>query len=199
MVEFVVLVTNAKEKGVVVFTADGGWSLWSRWSACSVSCGRGWKTRRRQCNSPRPKHGGAECQGIPVQRRQCFALLRDCPGKKYEAFWVKSSQSGTGIINTILFWNQGLYFSLRHKIAGREGQFVVVISFILYVGRCSGRRLVTLDVLERLPRGGVFNYGGQQSALEVMLRPSAQTRRPRLPGKIHAATGLLQHARILHK
>ena len=45
------------------------------------SCGKGYKTRRRQCNSPRPKHGGEKCQGVKVETKQCWALARNCPSE----------------------------------------------------------------------------------------------------------------------
>ena len=41
-------------------SADGGWSDWSPWSSCDVDCSR---NRSRECSTPSPFHGGADCPG----------------------------------------------------------------------------------------------------------------------------------------
>ncbi|XP_078591805.1 SCO-spondin-like isoform X3 [Branchiostoma floridae x Branchiostoma japonicum] len=50
---------------------DGGWSDWSAWSDCSVTCGVGTQTRDRSCTNPAPEHGGAECYGDTEETQQC--------------------------------------------------------------------------------------------------------------------------------
>jgi len=54
--------------GVIPFDykLDGGWSLWSTWSACSVTaCGeKGTEMSTRTCTSPTPANGGADCSSI---------------------------------------------------------------------------------------------------------------------------------------
>eukprot|EP00058_Branchiostoma_floridae_P018788 XP_002604277.1 hypothetical protein BRAFLDRAFT_88566 [Branchiostoma floridae] len=50
---------------------DGGWSDWSPWSGCSVTCGIGTETRDRSCTNPAPAHGGADCVGPDEEVQDC--------------------------------------------------------------------------------------------------------------------------------
>ncbi|CAH1261721.1 DMBT1 [Branchiostoma lanceolatum] len=52
-------------------TVDGGWSLWSEFSNCSVSCGFGLQTRSRTCDNPLPQNNGAMCEGPLSQTDSC--------------------------------------------------------------------------------------------------------------------------------
>lgn len=56
---------------------DGGFSNWSNWTACSVSCGTGFELRQRTCTNPLPMHGGKLCESrSSVDVRICF--IEDC-------------------------------------------------------------------------------------------------------------------------
>ncbi|XP_019645823.1 PREDICTED: uncharacterized protein LOC109486433 [Branchiostoma belcheri] len=58
---------------------DGGWSDWSPWSACSVTCGVGTQTRDRTCTNPPPANGGADCDGLDQETQDCDTEVL-CPG-----------------------------------------------------------------------------------------------------------------------
>nr|XP_018666938.1 thrombospondin A isoform X1 [Ciona intestinalis] len=56
---------------------NGGWGTWSPWKRCSVSCGTGFRTRKRKCNNPKPRYGGKACPGDKKEVGQCNT--QNCP------------------------------------------------------------------------------------------------------------------------
>ncbi|XP_044124364.1 properdin-like [Bufo gargarizans] len=48
----------------------GGWSKWTSWSRCSVTCGIGHKQKSRLCDNPKPSCGGT-CIGVSNQIDFC--------------------------------------------------------------------------------------------------------------------------------
>ncbi|XP_047441025.1 netrin receptor UNC5A isoform X5 [Mugil cephalus] len=58
----------------VLVYVDGGWSEWSKWSACGADCSM-W--RSRECTQPSPGTGGKECQGVDLQSLNCTS--EQCP------------------------------------------------------------------------------------------------------------------------
>ncbi|KAK3592726.1 hypothetical protein CHS0354_007728 [Potamilus streckersoni] len=55
---------------------NGSWSAWLPWQPCSQTCGEGLQERIRRCDSPRPEHGGQECDGAGVEKQIC--KLKEC-------------------------------------------------------------------------------------------------------------------------
>ena len=52
---------------------DGGWSVWSKWTECSVTCGTGILSRERKCDNPAPSAGGRICEGNSREVKPCNA------------------------------------------------------------------------------------------------------------------------------
>ncbi|KAM9850106.1 netrin receptor UNC5A [Aulostomus maculatus] len=63
-----------KSACVAICPVDGGWSEWSKWSACGADCSM-W--RSRECTQPSPGTGGKECQGLDLQSLNCTS--EQCP------------------------------------------------------------------------------------------------------------------------
>eukprot|EP00121_Abeoforma_whisleri_P015434 Awhi_evm1s14222 len=54
-----------------VIPRDGGWTQWSPFDPCSVSCGGGKQTRDRTCTNPSPANGGKSCVGDSSEEKTC--------------------------------------------------------------------------------------------------------------------------------
>ncbi|XP_075115087.1 properdin-like [Leptodactylus fuscus] len=54
-----------------------GWSPWTSWSICSVTCAKGKMQRSRECINPKPSCGGT-CIGESTQVDVCYTN-QDCP------------------------------------------------------------------------------------------------------------------------
>ncbi|XP_067389839.1 adhesion G protein-coupled receptor B2 [Emydura macquarii macquarii] len=70
----------------------GLWEEWSPWSLCSVTCGRGARTRSRLCVAP--QHGGKACEGPEMQTKPCNIALCPVEGQWLEwGSWSRCSVS----------------------------------------------------------------------------------------------------------
>ncbi|KAJ7361882.1 hypothetical protein OS493_014527 [Desmophyllum pertusum] len=56
---------------------DGGYTGWSPWSQCSVTCGNGTQQRYRSCTNPPPANNGTSCTGSDKETRICTTEI--CP------------------------------------------------------------------------------------------------------------------------
>ena len=56
---------------IIGLISDGGWTAWTAWNRCDVSCGNGSETRVRSCTNPVPRNGGKHCSGSTVDARSC--------------------------------------------------------------------------------------------------------------------------------
>merc|ERR1719309_1791426 len=76
----------------------GGYSQWSKWTTCSKTCGSGKRARSRQCDNPKPQHGGNGCAGEPFQEE--FCNQHNCPVDGVFGQWTHwsscSKSCGTG-------------------------------------------------------------------------------------------------------
>ena len=67
-------------KNLSHLSVDGGFSEWSAFGPCSVTCGIGTHQRERTCTNPPPSNGGDDCEGDYKEAAQCNA--GGCPGKR---------------------------------------------------------------------------------------------------------------------
>ncbi len=67
---------NEKDSQEEEEASDILWTPWSEWGSCSVSCGRGWITRRRFCLTVTRK-----CDGRAIEMQ--FCNLKPCPGELF--------------------------------------------------------------------------------------------------------------------
>ncbi|XP_078378153.1 SCO-spondin-like isoform X5 [Oculina patagonica] len=69
---------------------NGGWSYWSGWGRCSVTCGSGILYRYRTCTNPPPTHGGSQCVGH--DRESYYCDRKACPVDGAWAQWGRWSR-----------------------------------------------------------------------------------------------------------
>nr|XP_044998229.1 hemicentin-1 isoform X3 [Jaculus jaculus] len=78
----------------LIVQVHGGFSSWSSWRPCSVTCGKGIQKRSRLCNSPLPANGGKPCQGSDSETRHCQNKLCPVDGRWSEwSLWDECTRS----------------------------------------------------------------------------------------------------------
>ncbi|XP_039910244.1 properdin [Hirundo rustica] len=65
----------------------GGWSPWSPWGLCSVTCGEGSQRRQRSCSEPPPRCGGSCGPGDSEDTRGCQGTTATCPAPVHWGPW----------------------------------------------------------------------------------------------------------------
>lgn len=71
----------------------GGWSPWSSWGSCSVTCGIGLQRRNRTCSNPFPDRFGNHCFGDAVENQIC--IMNGCTDGAWGAWtsWTTCSKT----------------------------------------------------------------------------------------------------------
>lgn len=84
---------------------DGGWSAWSEWGTCTVTCGNGTEERTRTCDNPAPEYEGAECVGDEAETQvcaldRCWENCYSCSSSAPTASWQNENCRADGIALT---------------------------------------------------------------------------------------------------
>ena len=58
---------------------NGGYSEWTEFSHCTVSCGNGTRQRTRSCSNPQPRHGGSNCSHLGSNIEVVSCNTNFCP------------------------------------------------------------------------------------------------------------------------
>ncbi|BFZ25593.1 hypothetical protein BsWGS_28632 [Bradybaena similaris] len=76
-------------------SVNGNWGSWQAWTSCSASCGAGFRSRRRACDSPRPGPCGRPCVGSESQTDACDTGISCCVDGSWGPWQAWSACSAT--------------------------------------------------------------------------------------------------------
>ena len=81
---------------------NGGWTAWSGYSPCDVTCGNGKRTRTRTCTNPAPSGGGDDCTGSSSSTALCIqpacVVKVDGGWSAWSAYGSCSNTCGSGSV-----------------------------------------------------------------------------------------------------
>ena len=77
-----------------MFVVNGGYSPWSDWTQCTVTCGGGESMRTRQCTNPIPEFGGKDCSSLGTSSETMKCKNDPCPGKFFNNVNVNVALKG---------------------------------------------------------------------------------------------------------
>ncbi|XP_063691539.1 SCO-spondin-like [Bolinopsis microptera] len=142
---------------------DGGWGDYGDWSTCSVECGGGTQTRTRNCNSPLPANGGAECEGDTEERQSCNeqACAGSGTAEACEHSGIPISiNCGEEMIN-IKHAAYGVYSNENTCGLSYGGDCISETSLQAMKERCDGKNSCAVEALNSIfgdPCGGIYKY-----------------------------------------
>ncbi|XP_069142267.1 uncharacterized protein [Argopecten irradians] len=91
---------------------DGGWSDWSNYTACSITCdnepwsaNNGTQSRTRTCTNPVPANDGMRCTGQAIQIRHCNSSVA-CP--ETFNYFVGFMETGNDAWHELIITNPGI-------------------------------------------------------------------------------------------
>ncbi|XP_052801058.1 uncharacterized protein LOC128231848 isoform X3 [Mya arenaria] len=91
---------------------NGNWSAWSGFTACSVTCGGGFMTRLRTCDSPKPDPEGMPCEGNNTETEICN--VDECPScrrlRRSKGIFIQCNESQE-LQSCTIGCRPGLYFA----------------------------------------------------------------------------------------
>ena len=112
--------TNSGDGTGTIAPIDGGWSAWSSWGTCTVTCGGGTQIRTRTCTNPAPSNGGADCVGSTSETRACNTQV--C---WYPIVATGGTVSTNGDYKTHVFTSSGT-FSVSSVGSGNTLEYLIV-------------------------------------------------------------------------
>uniref|UniRef100_A0A803TDY7 ADAM metallopeptidase with thrombospondin type 1 motif 18 n=1 Tax=Anolis carolinensis TaxID=28377 RepID=A0A803TDY7_ANOCA len=112
---------------------NGQWSTWSKWMDCSRTCGVGVTYQERNCNNPKPQHGGKFCQGSSRIYQLCNT--QPCPSGSPN---FRAQQCAE--YNSKPF--RGWYYKWK-PYTKVEGKSVIVPSHFFHIVTCLWKSLIS--------------------------------------------------------